>query len=81
MALATWVAGVDLAKATDLLDDRYGLGEALGGMIPLSATGRVYRRHQIHFQRSCDCSADETVLSARSPRGRGPRAPVVYGGA
>jgi hypothetical protein len=23
---------VNLAKATDLLDDRYGLGEALGGM-------------------------------------------------
>ena len=35
-ALATWVAGVNLAKATDLLDDRYGLGEALGGMILLS---------------------------------------------
>jgi cation:H+ antiporter len=30
-ALATWVAGVNLAKATDQLDDRYGLGEALGG--------------------------------------------------
>jgi cation:H+ antiporter len=30
-ALATWVAGVSLAKATDVLDDRYGLGEALGG--------------------------------------------------
>jgi hypothetical protein len=30
-ALATWVAGVNLAKATDLLDDRYGLGEALVG--------------------------------------------------
>jgi cation:H+ antiporter len=35
-ALATWVAGVSLAKATDVLDDRYGLGEALGGMILLS---------------------------------------------
>jgi hypothetical protein len=28
--------GVNLAKATDLLDERYGLGEALGGMILLS---------------------------------------------
>jgi cation:H+ antiporter len=35
-ALATWAAGVNLAKATDVLDDRYGLGEALGGMILLS---------------------------------------------
>jgi hypothetical protein len=25
-----WVAGVSLAKATDLRDERYGLGEALG---------------------------------------------------
>ena len=34
-ALATWVAGVNLAKAIDLLDERYGLAEALGGMILL----------------------------------------------
>jgi cation:H+ antiporter len=40
-ALATWVAGVNLAKATDLLDDRYGLGEALGGMILLSVAGSL----------------------------------------
>ena len=33
------VARVNLAKATDLLDERYGLGEALGGMI-LSTGGR-----------------------------------------
>jgi len=25
------MVGVNLAKATDLLDERYGLGEALGG--------------------------------------------------
>jgi hypothetical protein len=30
------VAGVNLAKATDLLEERYGLDEALGGMILLS---------------------------------------------
>ena len=40
-ALATWVAGVNLAKATDLLDDRYGLGEALGGMLLLSVAGSL----------------------------------------
>jgi cation:H+ antiporter len=40
-ALVTWVAGVNLAKATDLLDDRYGLGEALGGMILLSVAGSL----------------------------------------
>jgi Ca2+/Na+ antiporter len=32
---------VNLAKATDLLDDRYGLGEALGGMILLSVAGSL----------------------------------------
>jgi cation:H+ antiporter len=40
-ALVTWAAGVNLAKATDLLDDRYGLGEALGGMILLSIAGSL----------------------------------------
>ena len=40
-ALVTWVAGVNLARATDLLDDRYGLGEALGGMILLSIAGSL----------------------------------------
>ena len=34
-----WVARVNLAKATDLLDERYGLSEALGGMILLSIAG------------------------------------------
>lgn len=43
-ALATWVAGVNLAKATDLLDDRYGLGEALGGMI--RPAGDQHRHHR-----------------------------------
>lgn len=33
--------GVNLAKATDLLDERYGLGEALGGMILLSVAGSL----------------------------------------
>jgi hypothetical protein len=38
------VARVTLAKATDLLDVRYGLGEALGGMILLSVCPGATRR-------------------------------------
>ena len=38
-AIATWAAGVWLAKATDVLDDRFGLGETIGGMVLLSVTG------------------------------------------
>ena len=40
-AIATWIAGVSLAKATDVLDDRFGLGEAIGGMILLSVAGSL----------------------------------------
>jgi cation:H+ antiporter len=40
-ALATWVTGVRLAKVTDVLDDYFGLGEALGGMILLSIVGSL----------------------------------------
>ena len=40
-AIATWIAGVRLAKATDVLDDRFGLGEAIGGMILLSIAGSL----------------------------------------
>ena len=40
-AIVTWVAGVTLAKATDVLDDRFGLGEAIGGMILLSVAGSL----------------------------------------
>lgn len=40
-ALATWVAGVRLAAATDVIDDAYDLGEALGGMILLSVVGSL----------------------------------------
>jgi cation:H+ antiporter len=38
-ALVTFFAGTNLAKATDVLDERYGLGEAIGGMILLSIAG------------------------------------------
>src|SRR5436190_19954059 len=34
-AIVTWVAGVQLSKATDALDFRLGFGEALGGLILL----------------------------------------------
>ncbi len=40
-AIAIWMAGVRLASATDELDDHFGLGEALGGMILLSIVGSL----------------------------------------
>jgi cation:H+ antiporter len=40
-AAATWGAGVFLAKTTDALDNRFGLGEALGGLILLAITGSL----------------------------------------
>ena len=35
-AVATWVAGTALSKTTDVIDRRFNLGEALGGMILLA---------------------------------------------
>ena len=40
-AIATWVAGTALSKATDVIDRRFNLGEALGGMILLSIAGTL----------------------------------------
>jgi cation:H+ antiporter len=40
-AVATWFAGVSLSKATDAIDIRLGLGEALGGMILLAVAGSL----------------------------------------
>jgi cation:H+ antiporter len=40
-AVVTWVAGVSLAKATDVIDDRYDLGQALGGTILLGIAGTL----------------------------------------
>lgn len=40
-AVVTWVAGISLAKATDILDDKLHLGEAIGGMILLSVAGSL----------------------------------------
>lgn len=40
-AVFIWVAGVYLSKTTDALDDRLGLGEALGGMILLAIAGSL----------------------------------------
>jgi len=42
-AAATWGAGVYLAKTTHALDHRFGLGEALGGLILLAVTGACRR--------------------------------------
>ena len=33
---AIWVAGIQLSKSVDLIDDRLGLGEALGGLVLLA---------------------------------------------
>jgi cation:H+ antiporter len=40
-AIATWFAGLYLSRATDALDDRLNLGEALGGMILLAVAGSL----------------------------------------
>ena len=40
-AAATWVAGTALSKTTDVIDRRFGLGEALGGVILLAIAGSL----------------------------------------
>lgn len=40
-AIATWVAGIALSKTTDVIDRRFNLGEALGGMILLAIAGTL----------------------------------------
>jgi cation:H+ antiporter len=40
-AIATWIAGTALSKTTDVLDRRFGLGEALGGVILLAIAGSL----------------------------------------
>src|SRR5947209_7908538 len=35
-AAAVWLAGVELSKTTDVIDSRFGLGQALGGLIFLA---------------------------------------------
>src|SRR5581483_10425341 len=40
-AIATWIAGTALSKTTDVLDRRFGLGEALGGVILLAVAGSL----------------------------------------
>jgi cation:H+ antiporter len=39
--VATWIAGLYLSRATDALDDRLNLGEALGGVILLAVAGSL----------------------------------------
>lgn len=39
--VVTWIAGVRLSGATDALDNRLGLGEALGGLVLLSIAGSL----------------------------------------
>src|SRR5262245_11286651 len=38
---ATWVAGLYLSRSTDVLDDRFGLGDAVGGMLLLGLAGSL----------------------------------------
>ncbi len=40
-SVATWMAGIALSKATDALDARLGLGDALGGLVLLSVAGTL----------------------------------------
>jgi cation:H+ antiporter len=40
-AVATWIAGTFLSKATDVLDDRFKLGDAVGGMLLLGLAGSL----------------------------------------
>jgi cation:H+ antiporter len=40
-AYATWMAGVTLAKATDTLDTRWKIGDALGGLVLLGVAGSL----------------------------------------
>jgi len=39
--VATWIAGIYLSKATDVLDERFGLGDAVGGMLLLGLAGSL----------------------------------------
>jgi len=40
-AVATWVAGTALSRTTDVIDRRFDLGEALGGVILLAVAGSL----------------------------------------
>lgn len=40
-AAATWIAGLFLSQATDVLDDRFGLGDAVGGLLLLGLAGSL----------------------------------------
>jgi cation:H+ antiporter len=39
--IATWIAGLYLSKATDVLDERFKLGDAVGGMLLLGLAGSL----------------------------------------
>ena len=39
--IATWIAGIYLSKATDVLDERFNLGDAVGGMLLLGLAGSL----------------------------------------
>ncbi len=40
-AAAVWLAGIQLSNTTDVIDARFGLGEALGGLILLAIATKI----------------------------------------
>jgi cation:H+ antiporter len=40
-AVVTWIAGTTLSKATDVIDRRFDLGDALGGVVLLAVAGSL----------------------------------------
>ena len=40
-AIAIWIAGTALSKTTDVIDRRFGLGEAIGGVVLLAIAGSL----------------------------------------
>jgi cation:H+ antiporter len=82
-AVVTWVSGIQLSKATDALDRRLGLGEALGGLILLgiatslpelaiTASAAVHEHLDLAIGNLLGGIAIQTVvlaaLDARAPR-------------
>ena len=62
--IVTWVAGLFLADSTDVLDDRFHLGEAIGGLILLGVAGTL---PEIAITVSATCASKCSYPSTRSP--------------
>lgn len=89
-AAAVWVAGIYLSDATDILSDRWGLGQALGGLIILAVvtnlpeiaitvTGAIHHQLDIAVGNLLGGIAVQTlVLVALDIWGVGKPAPLTY---